>query len=126
MTTETERDVETIEYGRFADLLKPDSKWVIGGFPGWEFREPNAVAVVQNGRLRVAAVPLTRSNAMIQFFDNAKHIGLTRPWQQCNRSSQFVLRRKQWYKIGKSRGGWDTYWIEDVVVSLFKWQFQRT
>ena len=74
MTTETERAVETVEYGGFADLLKPDSKWVIGGFPGWEFREPNAVAVVQNGRLRVAAVPLTRSNAMIQFFDNAKHM----------------------------------------------------
>ena len=74
MTTEAERDVETIEYGGFADLLKPDAKWVIGGFPGWEFREPNAVAVVQNGRLRVTAAPLTRSNAMVQFFDNAKHM----------------------------------------------------
>jgi Family of unknown function (DUF6081) len=74
MTADTEQAVETIEYGGFADLLKPDSKWVIGGFPGWEFREPNAVALVQNGRLRVAAVPLTRTNPMIQFFDNAKHM----------------------------------------------------
>ena len=74
MTTDTERAVETIEYGGFADLLKPDSKWVIGGFPGWEFREPDAVAVVQNGRLRVTALPLTRTNPIIQFFDNAKHM----------------------------------------------------
>lgn len=78
MTTDTERAVETIEYGGFADLLKPDSKWVIGGFPGWDFREPNAVAVVQNGRLRVTALPLTRTNPMIQFFDNAKHMYYSR------------------------------------------------
>ena len=70
----TELGVDTIVYGDFADLLKPDAKWVIGGFPGWEFREPDAVPVVQNGRLRVAAVPLTRNNAMVQILDNAKHM----------------------------------------------------
>ena len=69
---------ETIEYGDFADLLKPDSKWVIGGFPGWEFREPDAIPVVQNGRLRVAAVPLTRSNTALQILDNAKHMYFSR------------------------------------------------
>lgn len=74
MTTQPRQGVETIEYGGFADLLKPDTKWAIGGFPGWEFREPNAVAVVQNGRLRVAVAPLTRTNNAIQFFDNAKHM----------------------------------------------------
>lgn len=74
MTAETQSGVETIEYGDFADLLKPESKWIIGGFPGWEFREPNAVVVVQNGRLRVAAMPLTRGNAMMQILDNAKHM----------------------------------------------------
>ena len=78
MTTETDTRTETIEYGDFADLLKPDAKWVIGGFPGWEFREPNAVAVVQNGRLRVAVSPLTRTNNVIQFFDNAKHMYFSR------------------------------------------------
>lgn len=78
MTSEIDTRTETFEYGGFADLLKPDSKWVIGGFPGWEFREPNAVAIVQNGRLRVAAVPLTRSNNVIQFFDNAKHMYFSR------------------------------------------------
>ena len=74
MTTETTAGAETTVYGDFADLLKPDSKWVIGGFPGWEFREPDAVVVVQNGKLRVAAVPLTRSNAGVQILDNAKHM----------------------------------------------------
>jgi hypothetical protein len=81
MTTETAEQqtteatgVETIAYGGFADLLKPDSKWVIGGFPGWEFREPEAVVIVQNGRLRVAAVPLTRGNGSVQILDNAKHM----------------------------------------------------
>ncbi len=71
-------DAETIAYGDFADLLKPESKWVIGGFPGWEFREPDAVVVVQNGRLRVAAMPLTRSNTMVQILDNAKHMYFSR------------------------------------------------
>jgi hypothetical protein len=74
MTADTTPGVETMVYGDFADLLKPDSKWTIGGFPGWEFREPDAVVVVQNGRLRVAAVPLTRGNAMVQILDNAKHM----------------------------------------------------
>ena len=76
MTAETERKqaTDTVVYGDFADILKPDSKWVIGGFPGWEFREPDAVVVVQNGKLRVAAVPLTRGNGAVQILDNAKHM----------------------------------------------------
>jgi hypothetical protein len=69
---------ETIEYGGFADLLKPDSKWVIGGFPGWEFREPDAVVVVQNGKLRVGAMPLTRGHGAVQILDNAKHMYFSR------------------------------------------------
>ena len=73
-TAETEQSIETTVYGDFADLLKPETKWVIGGFPGWDFREPNAVAVVQNGRLRVGVMPLTRSHDAVQFFDNAKHM----------------------------------------------------
>jgi hypothetical protein len=74
MTTEVEQGAETIVYGDYADILKPESKWVIGGFPGWEFREPDAVVIVQNGRLRVAAVPLTRGNGALQILDNAKHM----------------------------------------------------
>jgi len=80
MVAETEREqaAQTLVLGGFADLMKPDSPWVIGGFPGWEFREPNAVAVVQNGRLRVAAVPLTRQNNAVQILDNAKHMYFSR------------------------------------------------
>ncbi len=78
MTTETERGAETIVYGDFADMLKPDSKWIIGGIAGWEFREPDAVPIVQNGRLRVGVMPLTRGNGAIQFFDNAKHMYYSR------------------------------------------------
>src|SRR5262245_2867017 len=43
-----------------------------GGF--WSFREPDAVVIVQNERLRVAAVPFTRGHDEVQFFDNAKHM----------------------------------------------------
>jgi len=74
MTTEVDQAAETVTYGGYADILKPESKWVIGGFPGWEFREPDAVVIVQNGSLRVAAVPLTRGNAAVQILDNAKHM----------------------------------------------------
>ena len=84
MTTETqtergeERQSESIVYGDFADMLKPDSKWVIGGFPGWEFREPDSVVIVQNGKLRVAAMPLTRGHDVVQILDNAKHMYFSR------------------------------------------------
>jgi hypothetical protein len=74
MTTDVDQAAETIVYGGYADVLKPDAKWVIGGFPGWEFKEPDAVVVVQNGRLRVVAAPLTRGNAVVQILDNAKHM----------------------------------------------------
>jgi hypothetical protein len=45
---------------------------VASGF--WTFREPDAVVIVQNDRLRVAAVPFTRSHDEMQFLDNAKHM----------------------------------------------------
>jgi hypothetical protein len=74
MTADSTLDVETVVYGGFADLLKPESAWVIGGFPGWEYREPEAVVIVQNGNLRVTVMPLTRSNDAVQILDNAKHM----------------------------------------------------
>jgi hypothetical protein len=74
--------VERTVYGDFADILKPDSKWVQAGFqtPGgfWEYREPNALVLVQNGTLRVAAAPLTRSHDGVQILDNAKHMYFSR------------------------------------------------
>lgn len=66
-------------YGGFADLLKPSALWQIGGFAlpdgsFWHYREPNATVIVQNDRLRCAVHPLTRTNARVQFLDNAKHM----------------------------------------------------
>jgi hypothetical protein len=78
MTIETGPATETLIYGGYADLMKPDSPWVIGGFPGWEFREPNAVVIVQNRVMRAAAVPLTRGNGAVQILDNAKHMYFSR------------------------------------------------
>jgi hypothetical protein len=74
--------MERAVYGDFADILKPDSKWVQAGFPTpdgfWEYREPNALVLVQNGKLRVTAVPLTRANNDVQILDNAKHMYFSR------------------------------------------------
>ena len=74
--------MERIVYGDFADLLKPDSRWLQAGFQTpdgfWEYREPNALVLVQNGKLRVAAVPLTRSHDSVQILDNAKHMYFSR------------------------------------------------
>lgn len=69
----------TLELGAFADLFKAGAAWKLGGFglpdgSFWEYREPNAVVIVQNGRLRCSAVPLTRSNNRVQVLDNAKHM----------------------------------------------------
>ncbi len=74
--------MERIVYGDFADILKPDSKWVQAGFQTpdgfWEYREPNALILVQNGKLRVTAAPLTRSHDSVQILDNAKHMYFSR------------------------------------------------
>ena len=79
----TTRDETTLTVGGFADLFKPDSAWTIGGFAlpdgsFWSYREPGAMVLVQNRRLRVSAVPLTRSNDRVQFLDNAKHMYFSR------------------------------------------------
>ena len=66
-------------YGDFTSIVGEKPAWVIGGFPlpdgsFWEYREPDAVAVVQNGRLRVAVRELTRRHDSVQILDNAKHM----------------------------------------------------
>src|SRR3990170_1534856 len=74
--------MERIAYGDFADILQRDSKWGQAGFQTpagfWEYREPNALVLVQNGRLRVTAVPLTRAHDSVQILDNAKHMYFSR------------------------------------------------
>jgi hypothetical protein len=66
-------------YGDFRSIVGEKPAWVIGGFPlpdgsFHEYREPDAVTVVQNGRLRVAVRRLTRRHDTIQILDNAKHM----------------------------------------------------
>jgi hypothetical protein len=71
-----------IEVGGFGCVIssEPASRgWIPAGFPManggfWTYQEPDAVVVVQNDRLRVAAVPFTRAHDETQFFDNAKHM----------------------------------------------------
>jgi uncharacterized protein DUF6081 len=72
---------EWIEVGGFGCVISAEPSqrsWIPAGFPVatgfWTFREPDAVVIVQNDRLRVAAVPFTRSHDEIQFLDNAKHM----------------------------------------------------
>lgn len=67
--------------GRYRGLVSPDGEcdFAYGGFPTpdggfWRYREPDAVVVVEHDRLRVAAVPLTRSHDRIQILDNAKNM----------------------------------------------------
>ena len=70
---------ETIEYNNFASAITGEGDWMIGGFPTpdggfWHYKEPDAVVIVQDGYLRVSAVPYSRSHSNIQFLDNAKHM----------------------------------------------------
>ena len=66
-------------YGGFADLFKADAAWRFGGFalPGgsfWEYREPNAIVIVQAGRLRCSAESTHTRNDRVQILDNAKQM----------------------------------------------------
>lgn len=75
---------EVIEVGDFGSVISGSSSegagpsWIPAGFPVgdefWTFQEPDAVVIVQDGRLRVAAVPYTRQNDTLQILDNAKHM----------------------------------------------------
>ncbi len=73
---------EIIEIGGFGSIVDgpgPEATWVPASFPTadgtpWVYQEPGAVVMIQNGALRVAAVPFTRQHDQVQFFDNAKHM----------------------------------------------------
>jgi hypothetical protein len=67
--------------GRYRGLVAPDvdSDFEYGGFPlpdgsFWRYREPDATVVIEHDKLRVAAVPLTRSHPTVQVLDNAKNM----------------------------------------------------
>ena len=72
---------EIIEYSNFASAVTGEGDWMPAGFPlpdggFWQYREPDAVVIVQDGFLRVAAVPYTRGHDTIQFLDNGQPIGV--------------------------------------------------
>lgn len=65
--------------GNYNRIFEDDSPWELGGFAlpdgtAWQYREPNAMVLVRNGWLQVAAVPLTRGHDRVQVLDNAKHM----------------------------------------------------
>jgi hypothetical protein len=70
---------EVIAYSNFASIVTGEGDWMPAGFPledggFWQYHEPNAVVIVQDGFLRVAAVPYTRAHNSVQILDNAKHM----------------------------------------------------
>lgn len=73
---------ETVDLTDFGSVVRgpsADATWVPAGFPTedggvWRYQEPEAVVVVQDGALRVGAVPFTRQHDETQILDNAKHM----------------------------------------------------
>jgi len=79
-TVDTPAQEETFTYAGYHSIITgTDRSWDYGGFAlpdgsFWRYREPNATVVVEGQRLRVAAVPITRSNDHVQILDNAKNM----------------------------------------------------
>ncbi len=70
---------EIIEYSNFSSIITGEGDWMPAGFPQpdgsfWQYQEPGAVVIIQDGFLRVAAVPYTRHHDSQQILDNAKHM----------------------------------------------------
>jgi len=76
----SDQEGSRIVYSNYGSIITTkDPTWKYGGFPQrdgtfWQYREPNAVVVVEGDRLRVAAVPLTRGHDQVQVLDNAKNM----------------------------------------------------
>ena len=78
MVIDRPRD-EIISYSNFASVVTGEGDWILGGFllpegGFWRYQEPNAVVIVQDGFLKVAAVPYSRAHDKMQILDNAKHM----------------------------------------------------
>ena len=66
-------------YAGFDSLLESEPAWRVGAVPDRggtvrELREPDAVPIVQNGRLRMGVSRFTRNHDRVQILDNAKHV----------------------------------------------------
>ncbi len=69
----------TTVYAGFDSLLESEPAWRVGQFPERDgamrdLREPEAVPIVQNGRLRMGVKRFTRCHDRVQILDNAKHV----------------------------------------------------
>jgi hypothetical protein len=114
---------EAIEVGGFAGIVSPSEpgEWEPAGFPVgegrlWTYQEPDAVVVVQDGRLRVAAVPFTRHHDQIQILDNAKHMYFSRRWFDAPERGRISIEWEMAAQVVNGRDG-DLY---DAFVS-FHW-----
>src|SRR5690242_6788469 len=79
MSMEKKVAEEVIDYSNFASIVTGEGDWLPAGFPQpdgsfWQYQEPGAVVIIQDGFLRVAAVPYTRAHNSQQILDNAKHM----------------------------------------------------
>lgn len=79
MNIEQKAAEEVIDYSNFASIVTGEGDWLPAGFPQsdgsfWQYQEPGAVVIIQDGFLRVAAVPYTRGHNSQQILDNAKHM----------------------------------------------------
>ncbi len=99
---------QVIEVGDFGSIVQgAATSWVPGSFPmpdggSWIYQEPNATVVVQNGGLIVSALPFTRSNDHVQFFDNAKHMYFSTRTFGAPESGKLTL---EWEQAARIVGG---------------------
>src|SRR6476619_8155415 len=114
-----------IVYGNYGSIITAKNPtWQYGGFPQpdgtfWQYREPNAVVVVEGDRLRVAAVPLTRSHDKVQILDNAKNMYFST--QMFEPPEQGTITLEWWMSArGINTAPRDLYdgFVSVVVVSL--------
>lgn len=104
---------EVIEIGGFGSIIQGGGEgatWVPASFPTpegppWVYQEPNAVVVVQNGGLSVAAVPFTRSHDQVQFFDNAKHMYFSTGQYGAPEGGRLTLEWRQSARVVGGRPG---------------------
>lgn len=95
MTSGTAAEGVTV-LGGFADIMKDDGPWMVGGFAlpdgtRWDYREPGAIVLAQAGKLRVTVPRLTRSHDRVQFLDNAKHMYFSRERVPVNPDGETVF-----------------------------------
>ena len=104
---------QTFELSDFASLVETPGQprtWFPAQFPApeggmWVSQEPDAVIVVQDGRLRVAAVPFTRGHDRVQVLDNAKHMYFSTRNFEAAPNGRLVVEWEMAASISRGRPG---------------------